>query len=102
MTRLIARFALPPIDFHPVIEGQEVDFRVTGTPIVLECDGWTFHGLNRSTFERDRERDARLSAAGWIVIRFTYRAITRSPSTTADRIRRNLDRWGNFPAPDRP
>lgn len=100
MTRLIARYGLPPVEFHPVIEGCEVDSRVIGTPLILECDGWTYHGLNRIAFERDRESDAQLSAAGWIVIRFTYRAITRSPRTTAERIRRNLSRWSNLVAPD--
>jgi len=100
MVRLTARFGLPPLEFHPVIEGREVDFRVIGTPILLECDGWTFHGLNRTAFEHDRESDASLTAAGWIVIRFTYRAVARSPRTTADRIRLNLARWSDLPAPD--
>jgi very-short-patch-repair endonuclease len=84
----------------PSSEGREVDFRVIGTPLLLECDGWTYHGLNRVAFERDRQSDAQLSAAGWIVIRFTYRAITRSPRATAERIQRNLTRWSNLPAPD--
>jgi very-short-patch-repair endonuclease len=98
--RLTERSGLPPLEFHPVIEGREVDFRVIGTPILLECDGWTFHGLNRAAFEHDRESDASLTAAGWIVIRFTYRAVTRSPRTNADRIRRNLTRWSDLRAPD--
>lgn len=93
MARLVERFGLPPVDFHPMIEGYEVDFRVAGTPILLECDGWAYHGLDRRNFERDRERDVELSAAGWIVLRFTYRAITSRPKATADRIRAALDRW---------
>jgi very-short-patch-repair endonuclease len=93
MARLIARYGLPPVDFHPVIEGYEVDFRVRDTPVILECDGWTYHGLDRTTFERDRERDAALVAAGWIVVRFTYRAIVSRPAATAQRIRAAVDRW---------
>ncbi len=93
MRRLVDRFGLPPVEFHPVIEGHEVDFRVVDTPVLLECDGWQYHGLDRHTFELDRERDADLVAAGWIVLRFTYRSITTRPKATADRIRAALDRW---------
>ena len=93
MYRLIATHGLPAVEFHPVVRGNEVDFRVCGTPIILECDGWTYHGLERSTFERDRERDADLAADGWIVLRFTYRAITMRPKATADRIAAAIARW---------
>jgi very-short-patch-repair endonuclease len=93
MRRLVDRFGLPPVEFHPVIEGHEVDFRVIDTPLLLECDGWQYHGLDRDTFELDRERDADLLAAGWIVLRFTYRSITTRPKATADRIRAALDLW---------
>lgn len=51
------------------------------------------HGLKRTAFERDRERDADLIAAGWIVVRFTYRAITARPEATADRIAAAVARW---------
>ncbi len=46
MRRLVDRHQLPPVTFHPIIEGHEVDFLVTGTPVILECDGWTTHGLD--------------------------------------------------------
>jgi very-short-patch-repair endonuclease len=93
MHRLIGRYHLAPVEFHPVICGHEVDFRVLGTPVILECDGWAHHGLERSNFERDRRRDADLLAAGWIVLRFTYRAITTRPKDTADRIAATVAHW---------
>jgi len=93
MQRLIDRSGLPPVEFHPIIAGYEVDFRVIGTPVILECDGWAYHGLQRATFERDRDRDADLVAAGWIVVRFTYRAITARPNDTAGRIAAAVARW---------
>jgi very-short-patch-repair endonuclease len=93
MAHLIDRYGLPPVVFHPIIEGYEVDFRVCGTPVILECDGWKYHGLDRENFERDRDRDADLIAAGWIVVRFTYRAIVSRPAATAQRIRAAVDRW---------
>jgi very-short-patch-repair endonuclease len=93
MARLIAARGLPPVEFHPIIEGYEVDFRVIGAPVILECDGWYHHGLDRAGFERDRARDADLIAAGWIVVRFTYRAVVSRPAATAQRIRAAVDRW---------
>jgi very-short-patch-repair endonuclease len=103
MARLIRRYDLPPVEFHPVIRGREVDFRVIDTPVILECDGWTHHGLDRNNFERDHDRDADLLAAGWIVVRFTYRAIVTRPTATANRIRAAIDRWSPVsaaPPPD--
>jgi very-short-patch-repair endonuclease len=93
MARLIRRYSLPPVEFHPLVQGREVDFRVIDTPVILECDGWTYHGLDRNNFERDHDRDADLIAAGWIVVRFTYRAIVTRPTATANRIRAAIDRW---------
>lgn len=93
MEKLVRTHRLPPVEFHSVIEGGEVDFRVTGTCILIECDGWATHGLQRDQFERDRRRDAALAAAGWITIRLTYRAIIFEPSTTAARVRAVVDQW---------
>lgn len=93
MRRLAARAGLPALTFHERIEGWEVDFRVTGTRVLIECDGWMHHGLDHEQFERDRRRDAELAAAGWIILRFTYRSIIRSPGATARRIRAAIDRW---------
>jgi very-short-patch-repair endonuclease len=100
MRRLVERYRLPDVEFHPVIDGFEVDFRVVGTPLILECDGWTYHGLDRMNFERDRTRDADLTAAGWIVVRFTYRSIVSTPGRTAHRILANIARWGGADSPD--
>ncbi len=102
MRRLIQRYALPPVTFHPIIGGHEVDFLVTGTPVILECDGWSSHGLIRAKFERDRVRDAELTARGWIIVRFTYRAITQDPKATADRFREAIDTWSSTAAPQPP
>jgi very-short-patch-repair endonuclease len=100
MRRLVSRHRLPPVEFHPIIEGSEVDFRFVGTPVIVECDGWTFHGLRRDQFERDRARDAMLIAAGWIILRFTYRAITGTPGSVARRISATLERWSRVEPPD--
>jgi very-short-patch-repair endonuclease len=101
MNRLVHRYRLPPCEFHPRIAGWEPDFVVKGTAVVLECDGWTSHGLDREQFERDRRKDDDLRAAGWIVVRFTYRAITVRPGDTARRFQRTIDRWSHVPVPAR-
>lgn len=93
MRKLLRTYGLPPVEFHPKICGYETDFRIIGTRILIECDGWTTHGLDRKQFERDRERDRVHSAAGFVTMRFTYGDIVRSPAATARDIRRELQRW---------
>ena len=100
MRRLIARHGLPAVEFHARIAGWEVDFRFVDSPVIVECDGWTYHGLRREQFERDRVRDAELIARGWIVLRFTYRSITGHSATVARRIRAALDTWSSVRPPD--
>jgi very-short-patch-repair endonuclease len=93
MRRLFERHCLPPFEFHARIAGLEVDFRIVGTPIVLECDGWEFHAKTRAQQARDAERDATLAEAGFVVIRFTYHQIVRRPAEQARRITGVLRRW---------
>ena len=102
MRRLVDRYRLPPVTFHPIIDGHEVDFLVTGTPVILECDGWLTHGLDAAQFERDRVRDSELTASGWIIVRFTYRQVVHNPKATADRFRQTIDRWSSTAAPSSP
>ena len=52
-----------------------------------------------ANFERD-VRDAELIAAGWIVVRFSYRAITSTPGKVAARIAAATARWSATPSPD--
>jgi very-short-patch-repair endonuclease len=99
MSRLVERYDLPAVEFHPVVLGWEVDFRVIGSAVILECDGWAYHGLRREQFERDRRRDAELIAEGWLVVRFTYRALTSAPAASARRIRQAIDRWAHVRPP---
>jgi very-short-patch-repair endonuclease len=54
--------------------------------VVVETDGWETH-RTRHAFESDRARDAALTAAGYIVVRFTWRQLRDDPQTVAERIR---------------
>jgi very-short-patch-repair endonuclease len=59
---------------NAVIEGDEVDFVWRDARLIVETDGWAAHGTRRA-FERDRLRDAKLTAAGLRVVRVTDRTI---------------------------
>jgi very-short-patch-repair endonuclease len=90
---VVSRFGLPDVEFHPIILGYEVDFLVRGTTVIIECDGWGAHGLDRDQFEYDRERDAELVAGGYQVVHVTWKQVTQRPDRAASRIREVLQRW---------
>lgn len=93
MARLLLDHGLPPATFHARIAGHEVDFAIDDSPIVIECDGWTYHVADRDRWEHDRDRDAALHAAGRVVLRRSRRQIVHEPGATAARIRALLERW---------
>jgi very-short-patch-repair endonuclease len=69
---------LPRPRVNESVEGFEVDFHWPEQHIIVETDGHEHHG-SRAAFERDRERDQTLIAAGWTVLRFTHRQISDAP-----------------------
>lgn len=93
MHELLTKHKLPSAQFHAQVAGYEVDFWITDTPVVLECDGWEFHGATRAQFERDRDRDSALIAAGYIPVHFTYWMTVRRPHVLVQRIRDALAVW---------
>jgi very-short-patch-repair endonuclease len=61
--------------------GEEVDFLWRRERLVVETDGRETH-LTRAAFERDRAKDAKLTLAGYRVVRFTYRQVEYERHTT--------------------
>lgn len=59
--------------------------------LVVEADGWAYH-VTPDRFQRDRERQNRLMAAGWTVLRFTWRDLTVRPDEVIATIRATLAR----------
>lgn len=85
--RLVRSNRLPLPSTNVLVEGFEVDAVWRAQRVAVELDGWTDHQTRRA-FEKDRERDAALTAAGWRVVRFTYRQLTRRPDLVISTLRR--------------
>ena len=58
--------------------GHEVDFLWPDQRLVVEVDGYQFHG-HRQRFESDRRRDQQLVAAGYRVVRVTWIQLRDEP-----------------------
>jgi very-short-patch-repair endonuclease len=72
-------WALPRPKVNAAIGHHTVDFLWPEHRLVVEVDGRAAHATARA-FERDRRRDAELQAAGYRVIRFTYRQVVDEPA----------------------
>jgi very-short-patch-repair endonuclease len=86
---LLRRAALPPDEANARVEGHEVDFVWRSRRLVIEVDGYAYH-RGRAAFERDRRRDADLQAAGYRVIRVTWRGLVESPERVIADVARTL------------
>ena len=78
ITESVARFrlAMLGVETRPQVRVPgvgRVDLLI-GDALVIELDGWEYHA-DREQFERDRRRDAQLSALGYHVLRFSYRQV---------------------------
>jgi very-short-patch-repair endonuclease len=71
------------------LHGHLVDFVWREQRLVVEVDGYDTH-CDRQAFERDRRRDQILIAAGYRVIRITWRQLTLEPLAVIARIAQAL------------
>jgi very-short-patch-repair endonuclease len=67
----------------------EVDALWADERVVVELDGARFHQTRRG-FEMDRRRDAALVAAGFVVVRLTWRRVTTEARDVRDELQRVL------------
>jgi very-short-patch-repair endonuclease len=58
--------------------GIKLDAAIPELRVAIELDGAAFHGSPEAR-ERDTRRDVALAALGWVVLRFSYRRLTREP-----------------------
>lgn len=80
---------LPTPSVNVSVEDHLVDFLWPAQKVVVETDSWSHHH-DRPTFERDRQTDVDLIAAGYDVHRTTYKMLERSPGPFLDNVRRAL------------
>lgn len=79
----------PPLVNEPVVLpgfAPRVDCQWPASRLVLELDGYATHHT-RAQFEADRTRDRRLTAAGWRVVRITWRELDVRPGEVAHHLR---------------
>jgi very-short-patch-repair endonuclease len=82
---LIRAAELPAPEVNVRVGPHEVDFLWREQRLIVEIDGFAFHS-SRASFERDRVRDARLTAEGFRVIRVTWRQLVDRPEALVARI----------------
>jgi very-short-patch-repair endonuclease len=89
LRRLVADAGLPAPQTNVKLLGFEVDMLWPEQRVVVEADGYDTH-RHPAAFERDRRRDQVLQAAGYHVIRVTWRQLKREPVGVAVRIAQTL------------
>jgi very-short-patch-repair endonuclease len=80
---------LPPPALNAPVLGLECDCLWRAERLVVELDGRAVHGTTLA-FERDRERDRMLQAAGWRVIRVTWNQLHQDAALVAMDLKRIL------------
>ena len=85
LLRLVEAAYLPRPATNVRLGRYEVDALWHGERLVVEVDGFAFHST-RAAFERDRRRDAELQAAGYRVMRVTWRQLADEPEAVVARL----------------
>lgn len=96
MLKLLRDAQLPQPLTNVRVAGFEADFFWPDEKLIVEFDSYQFHG-HRAAFERDRRRDQAHVAAGYTVIRVTWRQLTEEPLTVIATIARLLARRAQDP-----
>ena len=92
--RLMQRAGLPdPVAQMDIGDDDQwiarVDYAYPTVKLVIELDSVRYHGAKLDE-EHDAERDERLTAAGWEVIRFTWWDVVDRPAWVVSEIRRRV------------
>jgi very-short-patch-repair endonuclease len=89
LLRLLKRGGFrPEVNGHFVVDGISMmpDFMWREARLIVEADSRRVHGTV-TAFEKDRQRDQRLAAAGWTVIRCTWHQVTNEPERLTQTLR---------------
>ena len=79
------RYGLPMPTTNTYLFGYEIDVLYPRERVIVEVDGYEFHS-DRDSFERDRERDAVMLAAGYVTFRITKERLRQQPEQDARRL----------------
>jgi very-short-patch-repair endonuclease len=82
---------LAPTEVNARVGRYEVDALWRPQRLVVEVDGYAYHST-RTAFERDRLRDSELQAAGYRVVRVTWRQLVDEPEAFVARLAAALAR----------
>jgi very-short-patch-repair endonuclease len=82
------RVPAPEVDVR--IGEYVVDFLWPDRPLIVETDGYRYH-RGRAAFECDHRRQARLIAAGFEVLRFTWSQVVADPEEVLAALSARLD-----------
>jgi very-short-patch-repair endonuclease len=88
---LVRKACLPTAEVNARVLRHEVDFLWRGPRLIVEIDGFEFHG-SAHAFVEDRRRDAELAAAGYRVVRFTWQDLTERRESVIGRLAQALVR----------
>ena len=94
-------YGLPRPVVNGLVEGFEVDFHWPAQRLIVEVDGRETHDTS-AAFERDRERDRKLVAAGWRPTRLTWRQFTDDAPAVAEDLASALSLRPSAPRAPRP
>ncbi len=87
LLRLVARANLSRPETNVLLSVGDVTYEADclwrAKRLIVELDGHEAHGT-RAAFEGDRGRDRRLQAAGWRVVRITWRQLSDDAAVVAD------------------
>jgi very-short-patch-repair endonuclease len=95
--RLCERYSLSSPEVNARVGDHVVDFLWRRSGLVVETDGYRYH-RGRASFEEDHRRHAQLAAAGFEVLRFTWRQVVDEPGEVAAALR---TRVGQLALPSR-
>jgi hypothetical protein len=80
-----------PVPQHEIHDRRgfvaRVDFAYPNRGVAIELDSIRYH-LDATTFERDHDKRARLTAAGWTVLAFTWRMVIEDAHGVTTAVRR--------------
>jgi very-short-patch-repair endonuclease len=91
LKRIIGASGIERPIFNTYVEGVRADACWSRLKLVIEVDGYQAHG-HWAAFQRDRARDAKLIAAGYVVLRFTWHQLTEKPMRVVAEVARTLGR----------